>query len=256
MENRPDQGQPWSGYNPQEPPYQTYQSPYNYQTPPYAGGPANQPRQPQDLGSALRELPAQWQHVLTQPSAATFMQEQPKASWNMFWVMLIGYAVIAAILGAIQAAAYRAALLQLPGFSGQGATAINNLLAITGGYGEILSVPIGFFIGQGILFGLARLFGGTGRFLDQGYLVLLFSVPLGLISLVLGFIPILGGIVGFLLAIYEIVLQIFVIQAAHRLSGGKATAVVLLPVVIGIILFLILATLVVAVLISTSSGIQ
>ena len=45
---------------------------------------------------------------------------------------------------------------------------------------------------------------------------------------------------GLALGIYQIVLQIFTIMATHRLSGGKATAVVLLPYAAFVVLYLIL----------------
>jgi hypothetical protein len=251
MEDGPDQEQAGRNYDPQQSPYQGYQPPYGNQWP-YSGGPAVQPPPPQDWGSALRELPAQWRRVLMQPSAATFAQEQPKATWGMLWVMLIGYAVIAAILGAIRGAAFSATLATLPGFSGASGTFLGQILAVSGGFGAIIGVPIGFFIGQGILFGIARLFGGMGTFRDQGYLSLLFTVPLGILASLIGFIPVLGALIGLVIAIYQIVLQIFVIQAAHRLSGGKATAVVLLPLVIAIILAIILVAALAAIIIGAS----
>jgi hypothetical protein len=252
MENQSDQGQAWEEYHPQQPPYGGYQQPYQgYQPPSYIPGSAPPPRPQPDLASALRELPAQWQRVLLQPGATSFAQEMPKASWRMLWTTLIGYAIIVAILGAIKGALF-SAVATFPGFSGQSSLLVSQFLATTGGFGAILGIPIGFFIGQGILFGIARLFGGSGTFLHQGYLSLLFSVPLGILVALIGFIPVLGGIVGFVITVYEIILQIFVIQAAHRLSGGKATAVVLLPVAIAIILAIVIVIAMAALFISTS----
>jgi hypothetical protein len=60
-----------------------------------------------------------------------------------------------------------------------------------------------------------------------------FSPPFGFKFTVL-------GLVAFGVSIYAIVLHIFSIMAVHRLSGGKATAVVLLPIAIGILLILLL----------------
>ena len=44
-------------------------------------------------------------------------------------------------------------------------------------------------------------------------------------------------IIALALLVYEIVLQIFAIMAVHRLSGGKSTAVVLIPLGVLVLLF-------------------
>ena len=112
----------------------------------------------------------------------------------------------------------------------------------------IVSVPLLFFIGAGIQYLLARAFRGQGAFLQQCYAVLLYQVPLGIISYVIGLVPILGGIVAFALAIYGIVLNVFAIMAVHRLSGGRATAVVLIPVAILVLFVLCLFVILVVIL--------
>ena len=109
------------------------------------------------------------------------------------------------------------------------AALIGSVAAGSASVGSIISVIVGFFIVVGIQYLLAKAFKGTGDFKQQAYGYLLFYAPLTIISYILGLIPILGGIIGFALFIYEIVLNVFQIMAAHRLSGGKATAVVLIP---------------------------
>jgi hypothetical protein len=86
--------------------------------------------------------------------------------------------------------------------------------------------------------------------LAQGYTDLLLGVPLGILSALFSRIPLLGGLVAFGISIYTIVLHIFSIMAVHRLSGGKATAVVLLPVAVGILLILILVGITIGMLIA------
>jgi hypothetical protein len=102
--------------------------------------------------------------------------------------------------------------------------------------GPIIGVPLAFFIAMGILFVAAKIFGGTGSFLDQAYSFMLFSVPIGGVRAILGLIPILGGLAGFLLGIYSIVLAVFAMMASQRLSGGRAVAAVFLPLVIVLLL--------------------
>ena len=66
--------------------------------------------------------------------------------------------------------------------------------------------------------------------------LLLFQVPLGIVVGLLGLIPVLGSFIGAAAGIYEIVLSVFAVMGAHGLSGGKATAVVLIPAAVALLL--------------------
>jgi hypothetical protein len=214
-------------------PNQNYGNGYNYQ------GDYMQPAPtPLPLGQALRQLPRQYLRVLTRPSAMTFAAEMGKAVWDIVWVQLIGYAIFATIISfiAIQIGLSLATLNT--GTSTANTAMLGSIRSIEAGFslGSIISVPIGFFIGMGILFGLAKAFHGEGRFVTQCYTFLLFYVPLGIIALIISLIPFAGSFIAFAISIFEIVLSIFAIQATHRLSGGRATAVVLIPV--GVVLLL------------------
>lgn len=100
--------------------------------------------------------------------------------------------------------------------------------ALSSSLGQIVAVPLGFFIAVGIYYLLARAFGGHGTFLRLFYTYLLFEVPLGIISYLLFLIPFAGVFISLALGIYEIVLSVYMMMAVHRLSGGKATLVTLL----------------------------
>src|SRR6266567_7401995 len=107
---QPPYGQPQQqgpyGPPPQGPYGQPQQGPYGQPQPPY-GAPYQQPgygypppqAAPLPLGEAIRQLPNQYIRVLTKPSAATFAEEQGKASWDIVWIQLIIYAITAAVLG-------------------------------------------------------------------------------------------------------------------------------------------------------------
>lgn len=242
---------PYSNQQQNPYPYGTPQNPYQappgpYATPaPYGSGQQEQsygytPPQatPLPLEQAIKELPSQYIKVVTKPSAATFAQEIGKASWSILWVQLVASAVIAGILSYIR-------ILIMPNaFGTSGTTTLNPIIAPLIQWGLTLGfMPltiIGFFISTGILYLIAKAFRGQGTFLAQGYANLLFSVPLSIISGLAALVPILGFIVGFGIGIYSIVLNIFSIMAVHRLSGGKATAVVLLPVAIVFVLAIVL----------------
>ncbi len=245
---------PYGAPPPQDPagtPQEPYSAPQNPYAPPlvnpYAGpppypyaqqGPGYGPPQsaPLPLGEAIKGLPKQYIKVTTRPGVMTFAEEMGKASWDIVWVQLIGLAIISAIL------TYLATLIS-PTYNSTSSSSINPaaIRSLIAGlsFGSIIIVPLFFFIGMGIFYGLARAFGGQGRFVTQSYAYLLFSVPIGIVTSIANLIPYLGVVVVSAISIYSIVLNIFSIMAVHRLSGGKATAVVLIP--IGVVLLLVCA---------------
>lgn len=223
--------------------YQQGQQGYGYEQPAAT---------PLPLGQAIQQLPNEYLKVLTHPSPQTFAEEIGKANWPIVWVQLIGYAVIASILGGLARLISPTSLGTTTGsgFSAAQITAVEAGASI----GAIIVVPIVFFIGMGILYGLSKAFGGQGTFLRQSYATLLFQVPLGILTALIGLIPIAGGFIGLAIEIYAIVLQIFAIMAVHRLSGGKATAVVLIPVAVLFLLICGLIVLLIAIIASAAKG--
>ena len=280
---------PYPGYNPEKP----YDVPSSYEIPsqpPYGAPPPPQPpygapqqipygvspldaygpqgydpnqagygygaSSPLPLSEAIAQLPNQYVKVLTKPSALTFAGEMGKASWDIFWVQLIGYAVIAGILGYLRTLIPGAAMAYSnPGLASPVTAGMLEAVALLTSVGNIIFIPISFFIGQGIIYLLAKAFGGTGTFLRQGYTYLLIAVPVGIITAVLGLIPVLGGVAAFGLGIYSLILQIFSLMPVHRLSGGKATAVVLIPIVAAFVLVIVLIIILVAVIASSMHSI-
>ena len=244
-------GNPSYGVPPQGPYSQPFgpslQSPYAvlpYHQPDYSY--VAPPATPLPLGEAIRQLPKQYIKVLTKPSAATFAEEQGKAAWNIVWVQLLALAVISAVLGYF-ASLTGSSLIPTTMGSTTMSPARHQAVAIIGSFGQIIGVPLGFFIGVGILYLIARAFGGQGTFLAQGYSYLLFDVPLGIITALLGLIPIFGGLVAIGVGIYALVLQIFSIMGVHRLGGGKATLVVFLPGIVVLALACIAVVIIIAV---------
>lgn len=166
----------------------------------------------------------------------TFAEEMGKASWDIVWVQLIGLAIISAILS------YLASLIS-PTYNSTSTSSISTgtlrAFAVGLSFGSVIIIPVFFFIGMGIYYGLARAFGGQGRFVTQSYIYLLFGVPIGIVTSIVNLIPYIGFVIAFAISIYSIVLNIFSIMAVHRLSGGKASAVVLIP--LGVVLLLVCA---------------
>lgn len=253
------QGQPPSGYgspqqppyNPQQPSYDPSQNPYGappqqYGTPPpygqqgyqQAGGYGYVPPQgPRPLGQAIQELPNQYIKVLTKPGAQAFAEEMGKADWGIVWIQLLIWGALASIFGFLSSL-INTSMNPLASPSNLSSTLILSIFA-GGSLFSIVAVPIGFFILVGIQWLLAKAFQGEGSFLQQSYTTLLYRVPLGIAGAILGLIPFLGGFIGGALGIYGIVLNVYSIMAVHRMSGGKATAVVLIPYAVLFLLVLL-----------------
>lgn len=254
--------QPPSGPNPYEPsqPIQNpYEQPSGYGTTPnpmpepqYGFVP---PQGPLPLGQAIQGLPNQYIKVLTKPGAQSFVEEQGKADWGIIWLQLLFVGVIGTIIGLLRAAMGTAATMVTNGGSSAAAYgAIAGFFAGSASVASIIFVIIGFFIVVGIQYLLAKAFGGTGDFKQQAYDYLLFFVPLTIISNILGLIPVLGILAGFAIGIYQLVLNVFSIMASHRLSGGKATAVVLIPIAVIILVVFLCAVVAFALLFNAASN--
>jgi len=228
---------------------------YSYSTPQYgtSGTPvynsnhsSYEASAPLPLSEAIRQLPNQYINVLTKPSSSTFAAEMGKASWNILWVQLISYAAISAIFGYLQMLTNsKVANYNTSGSADHQLAAILQVITQGTTFGAIIITPAFFFLWQGIIYLIAKAFDGNGTFLRQGYNSLLISVPISFISSVLGLIPGLGGLLGIGLGTYGIILQIFSLMAVHHFSGGKATAVffisLLVLFVIAFVLGIILA---------------
>jgi hypothetical protein len=243
------QPQTYYGYGtPPQGPYGAYpyqQPGYGYGTPPqgpYGAYPYQQPgygtppvqAAPLPPGEAIRQLPGQYIKVaFTKPSAATFAEEQSKANWGSVWFQLVFYALVGAIL------VYLSELIN------HTASSILDLIVII--FIAIVIIPLSFFAISGIYYLLARAFGGHGRFLAQIYTLLLFTVPLGILAALLDLIPIIGRLAGLVVDVYIIVLSILMIKGVHRLSGGKATAVILIPVAVIIFIAILIVIVIIAV---------
>ena len=163
----------------------------------------------------------------------TFAEEMGKASWDIAWVQLIALAIISSILGYL--ATLTSTTLTSTSYSSINPAAIRSVTAGIS-LGSVILVPLFFFIGQGIYYGLAKAFGGQGKFLPQSYTTLLFSVPIGIATGIVNLIPIVGSFIALAISIYSIVLNILALMAVHRLSGSRASAVVIIPIGVAVLL--------------------
>ena len=216
----PNEGQPGQGYpgNQGYPGSQWNPNSMGYPPPPVGTyGPPPRPG-----GFDFQDLYQRWQTVIRQPSVRSFDIQQPAANWTTLLISLVGLGVLQMITGMLGSVFYH---------SGD---------KFGANVGSIISVPIGFLIGAGILWILAKLFGGTGQYLTHAFLLSLFYVPLTAAADVLGLIPLLGGLIALAIGLYSIYLAILATASAHRLDTGRATWVVLIPVLVAVVLVLLL----------------
>ena len=173
------------------------------------------------LSSELSQLPQRYFNALVKPSVATYTADKGNASWSLVWIQLLAWAVLDAMLGLLVNFIY-------PPATG---TTFSRLFSLATSIGLIGVVPLLFFSLMGIVYLLAKAFGGQGTFLEQCNSSLYIQAPLGIFSKLLALIPVVGRILNSVLSLYGIVLQVFVIMAVHRLSRGKAIATILIPLV-------------------------
>ncbi|HLZ58435.1 MAG TPA: Yip1 family protein [Ktedonosporobacter sp.] len=217
---------------------------------------------PLPVGEAIRQLPAKYWQAVSKPGAGFYAEEKGRAAWDITWVQIAFLAILSAIFTIIiynlvvpamiadfvlpsirsnpSIPPERLALIQ------QQITASIQASSISSSLSNLISVPLGLFIGVGILHLIAKAFRGTGTFVQYMYGYLLFGVPLSVAGYILALIPILGWFLAGVLGIYHVVLTIFMTMGVHRLSGGKATLVVLLPFIVVLALSCIIFFIVVA----------
>jgi hypothetical protein len=178
---------------------------------------------PLPLGEAIRGLPGQYMKVLSRPSVRTFAEEKGKASWGVIWVQFVSLSIISAILLSI------GLLISPPNFGsavgGTGGLSSTSLLAVSIVFSSIIVIlltPVSFLFAGGILYLIARVFGGRGLYREQIYTTLLFGVPLVILSFLLSLIPGAGAWLLFVPHIYSVVLLVMAMMAVHQFGRGKA----------------------------------
>jgi len=195
------------------------------------------PPHPFPLAEALRQLPRQYCNVLTHPKAATFAWEQHKAAWNIIWLqvliltMLESLVVLALLL--LESFLFRFLLpVSVTTFISQAQLTVVIIALLS----CIAYVLISFFAGSGILYLVARAFGGQGAFLPYAYSYALITVPIAILTLLFSLLPCIGSLVQIAGGVYSVILLIYMTMGVHRLSGGRASAAVLIPIGTGILL--------------------
>jgi hypothetical protein len=222
---------------------------------------------PLPLGQAIRELTSQYLKILRKPGARSFAAEQGKAEWGIIWMQILFLVVLGAMtalpIGIIESNFFNS--LGTIGAAGTTSSPFPSSVfipAIT--IGVVVFTPISLFLIVSIQYLTARAFKGTGSFKQQMYNQMLFQVPTTFIitALYLVMTPFLGSLTTFSstaqlsnfnplalivvllvdlaasgIGIYSVILNVFAIMAAHRLSGGRGTGAVLIPYGVLLVLY-------------------
>ncbi len=193
--------------------------------------------------SGISEWFSVWRDAVTKPNEQTFanMAQSPNAKLTtaILWVFL--GALISSFLTSLAPNAFFTRMMQnynvdtsrLGG--GVGAFLIRVIC------GAPIAAVIGvvfFLIIVGIIYLLAKVFGGRGTFDQLAYALAAIQTPISLVTGVLGLlaaIPVISicfGVLSLLLGLYAIVLNIMAVKGVNQFGWGQAAAAVLLPIIV------------------------
>ncbi len=177
--------------------------------------------------------------ILTHPTSIPhYIAHLRGAKWSTIIWLVFGLGILESIVSAISTQVAAPSMGNVPGLNNLtpgGHAAVDTLARVSGNHGNLLTAFVSFFLASGLYWLLARLLGGQGSFLQSTWLFALISVPITAATALLGLIPFLGLIAGVALGIFQIVMTIFAMAAAHRLTVGKATVAVLVPFALGVV---------------------
>jgi len=192
------------------------------------GGTTNSPR-------PIGEIFGLWLKVF-QMDEPFFAAEAPRASTGNTLIALIIYAVVAVIFGFIQRAiGFRQLFLQRY-FGNSPSFNVPICLPLI----ALVAVPLGYYIGVGLVHLAAKLFGGAGSFSTLAYLVSLFYVPLGMVITLVSLIPCLGTLLALAGDVFVIILWVRAIKVNYRLTTGRAVGAYFVPAVVILVILLVL----------------
>ena len=114
-------------------------------------------------------------------------------------------------------------------FGNMGTTALLLMMALIMALLTPIVSVLGLAISAGIQNFLSVMMGGTGYFGRTAYALAAYLAPMTIISAALGAIPVVGQCLTSLFGVYNIILNMRALQAAHSFSAGRAIVVMILP---------------------------
>jgi hypothetical protein len=194
----------------------------------------------------LGEIFGLWLKVF-QMNEPFFAAEAPRASNGNTLLALLIYGVVAVIFGFIQRAiGFRQLFLQRY-FGNSGNANIPICIPLI----ALVAVPLGYYIGVGLIHLSSKLLGarGVGSYTTLAYLGSLFYVPLGMVATLLSLIPCLGALLSLAVGIYVIILWVRAIKVNYQFTTGRAVGAYFIPAGVILVVVFLLAV-VVAVIIA------
>ncbi|MGH2502233.1 MAG: Yip1 family protein [Ktedonobacterales bacterium] len=196
---------------------------------------------PPDIPDISLNEPVFWRmaDILTHPtSIPRYIAHLRGAKWSTIVWLVLGLGILESVATAIQTQIFGSSLGNIPGFgqlSARWQAVFNAVAFLSGLHGNLLTTVVYFILASGLYWLIAKLLGGQGTFLQSTWLFALISTPINAAAALLGLIPVLGLVAYVVLGIAQVVLTIFAMAAAHRLTLGKATVVVLTPLALGLV---------------------
>lgn len=184
--------------------------------------------------------------AVTRPNAATYEAELPLASWSRVLIGVLAAIVISVVFsvvyGALTVNQLEQQLVDTYTKQGMGPDFIQMVHNVFGFVRSVFS-PVGalgflvfyfllFFIGAGVMYLIAKIFGGQGSFLPHAYGLSLSYTPLRILGAVVGLIPFVGFLVALVLAIYQLYCAGQSMTVSHRLTPGRAQLVAFFPLIL------------------------
>jgi hypothetical protein len=181
-------------------------------------------------------------NAVTKPNAATYEAEIPNASWMKTAVGVIAVALVSSLIALIGFGAGMASLSQLQNQMGDqelpfDPTMFAGQVGVAGAISNLFFTPIFFLLGAGLLWLMAKMFGGQNSdFMTHSYLLSLSYTPLRIAAAVIGIIPIIGGLIALVLSLYQLYSAGLAMQASQRMAPGRAQLAAFLPTIVGFVL--------------------
>lgn len=137
-------------------------------------------------------------------------------------------------------------VLKMPNIGTLSPTGLLVLVSVAALVLSPLGGMLGLAITGAIQHFLSLFFGGGGNYTRTVYAIAAFLAPMTMITAAVSIIPIVGRCLSVPLGIYNIILNVRALKAAHSLTNGAAIGVVLAPlflaIIVGCLIFAMVAT--------------
>lgn len=184
-----------------------------------------------------RAFPAQYRKVLFHPSVQSFEEVKEQATWSSVWLQLIVLSILSA---ALSVCALLIIPSQVPTMQGVSQQTVQLITYISTGIVIFIATPISFFISGALLRLLGKIFGGDGTYLQQMYTLMLFGVPLVLLSSLLQLIPDTKAWLPYIPHLYSIFLLLCSMKAIHHLTRNRFIGITITICVLALLGLLII----------------